>query len=90
VSRRGHRIDLLDQDGRKEGIALATGDGQAHVHPRRHGQQRHPAQRRQRDDRGQERRHVDAGSSSLKLTGGDVSITATTGLTLDGSGPRSR
>ena len=27
VSRRGHRIDLLDQDGRKEGIALATGDG---------------------------------------------------------------
>ncbi len=27
VSRRGHRIDLLDQDGRKEGIALSTGDG---------------------------------------------------------------
>ena len=32
---------------------------------------------------------VDAGSSSLKLTGGDVSITATTGLTLDG-GPLGR
>ena len=27
---------------------------------------------------------VDAGTGSLKLTGGDVSITATTGLTLDG------
>ena len=84
MSRRGHRIDLLDQDGRKEGISLATGDGK---------------QRSSLDATGSavtlhsdgsvtiEAKNgvtVDAGTSSLKLKGGEVSITATTGLTLDG------
>jgi uncharacterized protein involved in type VI secretion and phage assembly len=31
VSRRGHRIDLLDSDGRTEGITLATGDDKLSV-----------------------------------------------------------
>jgi uncharacterized protein involved in type VI secretion and phage assembly len=31
VSRRGHRIDLFDQQGRKDGVTVRTGDGKVSV-----------------------------------------------------------
>ncbi len=84
VSRRGHRIDLLDQDGRKEGIALATGDGKHTFTLDATGSAVTLHSDGSVTIEAKNGVTVDAGSSSLKLTGGDVSITATTGLTLDG------
>jgi phage protein D/phage baseplate assembly protein gpV len=84
VSRRGHRIDLLDQDGRKEGIALATGDGKHTFTLDAMGSAVTLHSDGSVTIEAKNGVTVDAGSSSLKLTGGDVSITATTGLTLDG------
>ena len=46
VSRRGHRIDLLDQDGRTEGVALSTGDDKLQLDARRRRHHDHRAQRR--------------------------------------------
>jgi len=86
VSRRGHRIDLLDQDGKKEGVSLTTGDG---------------ALRLDLDSTGStvtlhsdgtvtiEARSgvtVDAGSGSLLLKGSDIALKATSGITVDGGG----
>jgi phage protein D/phage baseplate assembly protein gpV len=84
VSRRGHRIDLLDQDGRKEGIALATGDAKHTFTLDATGSSVTLHSDGSVTIEAKNGVTVDAGSSSLKLTGGDVSITATTGLTLDG------
>ena len=84
VSRRGHRIDLLDQDGRKEGIALATGDGKHTFTLDATGSAVTLHSDGSVTIEAKNGVTVDAGSSSLKLKGGDVSITATTGLTLDG------
>ncbi|HEX5813619.1 MAG TPA: VgrG-related protein [Pseudonocardia sp.] len=84
VSRRGHRIDLLDQDGRKEGIALATGDGKHTFTLDATGSTVTLHSDGSVTIEAKSGVTVDAGTGSLKLTGGDVSITATTGLTLDG------
>ena len=87
VSRRGHRIDLLDQDGRKEGIALATGDGKHTFTLDAVGSAVTLNTDGSVTIEAKNGITVDAKSSSLALKGGDVSITATTGLTLDG-GPQ--
>ena len=86
VSRNGHRIDLLDQDGKTEGISLASGDDKVSltldatktkvtVHA---------------DGtvliEGSKGIVVDSSSSKLELKGGEVSITATNGVTVDGGG----
>ena len=84
VSRRGHRIDLLDQDGHKEGIALATGDGKHTFTLDATGSTVTLHSDGSVTIEAKSGVTVDAGTGSLKLTGGDVSITATTGLTLDG------
>jgi phage protein D/phage baseplate assembly protein gpV len=84
VSRKGHRIDLLDQDGRKEGIALATGDGKHTFTLDATGSSVTLHSDGSVTIEAKAGITVDAGTSSLKLTGGDVSITAKTGLTLDG------
>ena len=87
VSRRGHRIDLLDQDGRKEGIALATGDGKHTFTIDAVGSAVTLNTDGSVTIEAKNGITVDAKTSSLALKGGDVSITATTGLTLDG-GPQ--
>lgn len=84
VSRRGHRLDLLDQDGRKEGVALATGDGKHTFTLDATGSSVTLHSDGSVTIEAKTGITIDAGTSSLKLTGGDVSITATSGLTLDG------
>jgi uncharacterized protein involved in type VI secretion and phage assembly len=84
VSRRGHRIDLLDEDGKTEGVNVATGDDKLKlvldatktkvtVHA---------------DGsvliEGSQGIVVDSASAKLELKGGQVSITATQGVTVDG------
>lgn len=84
VSRRGHRIDLLDQDGRKEGIALATGDGKHTFTLDATGSSVTLHSDGSVTIEAAKGVTVDAKSSSLTLEGGDISIKAKTGLTLDG------
>ncbi len=84
VSRRGHRIDLVDEDGRTEGITLSTtGDKltltmdsvatMITVHS---------------DGKvlveGKGGIVIDSASSKLELKGGEVSISATNGVKVDG------
>ena len=84
VSRRGHRIDLIDEDGRTEGITLSTTgdklqlkmdsvDTKITVHS---------------DGKvlieGKGGVMIDAASSKLELKGSEVTITATSGVKIDG------
>ncbi|MET0863304.1 MAG: VgrG-related protein [Nakamurella sp.] len=84
VSRRGHRIDLIDEDGRTEGITLATTgdklqlkmdsvDTKITVHS---------------DGKilieGSKGIVIDSASSKLELKGSEVTITATSGVKVDG------
>ncbi len=84
VSRRGHRIDLIDEDGRTEGITLSTTgdklqlkmdsvDTKITVHS---------------DGKilieGKGGIVIDSASSKLELKGSEVSIAATSGVKIDG------
>ncbi len=86
VSRRGHRIDLLDQDGQCEGVNLASEDGKVSllldatktkvtVHA---------------DGtvliEGSQGITIDSAGGNLELKGGQISIKATNGVTVDGGG----
>ena len=57
VSRRGHRIDLLDADGKTEGVRLATTGDKLADQPGPHRDPDHRARRRQGADRGHPGRH---------------------------------
>jgi phage protein D/phage baseplate assembly protein gpV len=84
VSRRGHRLDFLDQDGQHEGINLASQDGKVSllldatktkvtVHA---------------DGtvliEGSQGITIDSASANLDLKGGQISIKASNGVTVDG------
>jgi phage protein D/phage baseplate assembly protein gpV len=84
VSRRGHRIDLIDEDGRTEGITLSsTGDKlqlkMDHVDTKitLHSDGKILIE-------GKGGVMIDAANSKLELKGSEVSITATSGVKIDG------
>ena len=84
VSRRGHRIDLIDEDGRTEGITLSTtGDKlqlkMDHVDTKitLHSDGKILIE-------GKGGIMIDAANSKLELKGSEVSITATSGVKIDG------
>ena len=86
VSRRGHRIDLLDEDGRTEGITLSTtGDKlqlkMDHVDTKItvHSDGKILIE-------GKGGVVIDSASAKLELKGGEVSIAATSGVKIDGGG----
>ncbi|WP_199522519.1 VgrG-related protein [Geodermatophilus marinus] len=86
VSRRGHRVDLLDEDGRTEGISLATGDGALRLALDAVG-----AQVTVRSDgtvqvTGRRGVVVDAGDARLDLKAGQIALAARGGVTIDGGG----
>lgn len=88
VSRRGHRIDLLDEDGRTEGVTVASGDGKLRLVLDATGTTVSVHSDGTVTIAGTRGVTVDAGSSKLELKGGQVSITATQGVTVDGgAGP---
>ena len=88
VSRRGHRIDLLDEDGRTEGVTVASGDGKLSLVLDATGTTVTVHADGTVTIEGTRGVTVDAGSSKLELKGGQVSITATQGVTVDGgAGP---
>jgi phage protein D len=84
VSRRGHRIDLLDEDGKTEGISMVTGDDKLRFVMDATG----TAVTLHSDGtiliEAKSGITVDAGTGSLALKGKDISLTATAGITADG------
>ena len=88
VSRRGHRIDLLDEDGKTEGISIASQDGKVML-----SLDATKTKVTVHSDgtvllEGAQGVVVDSASSKLELKGGQISITATQGVTVDGgAGP---
>ena len=84
VSRRGHRIDLIDEDGRTEGITLSTtGDklqlkmDSVDTKITLHSDGKVLIE-------GKGGIVIDAASSKLELKGSEVSIAATSGVKIDG------
>ena len=85
VSRSGHRLDLLDEDGGPEGV---VGRRPATTSCKFVLDATGTAVTLHSDGtvlvEGKQGITVDAGSSSLKLTGSDISLTAKTGVKVDG------
>jgi phage protein D len=86
VSRKGHRIDLLDQDGKKEGLLLETGDGKLRLELDATGTKITVHSDGTVTIEGPKGIVVDAGTGKLELKGKEISLTATTGVTVDGGG----
>ncbi|TDO47281.1 uncharacterized protein involved in type VI secretion and phage assembly [Kribbella sp. VKM Ac-2527] len=85
VSRRGHRIDLLDQDGRKEGVTLATGDGKLSVTLDATGTTITVQADGKVKVEGSQGIVIDSSAAKLELKGGEISVTATGNLQLKGA-----
>ncbi|MGB5953226.1 MAG: VgrG-related protein [Ornithinimicrobium sp.] len=86
VSRQGHRIDLLDQDGTAEGIALQTADGALALSLE--GTQTKITLHSDGTVliEGSQGIVVDAATSALDLKGSQINLTASQGVTVDGGG----
>jgi phage protein D len=88
ISRRGHRIDLLDQDGSTEGVSIESSDEKLKVVLDAVGTSVTVHSDGSVTIEGKNGVVVDAGSGKLDLKGSQISITAQSGVTLDGgSGP---
>jgi uncharacterized protein involved in type VI secretion and phage assembly len=87
VSRRGHRVDLFDQQGRKDGISLATGDGKLTMAFDATGTAVTIHSDGTVTIEAKQGVTIDAGTGNVTMKGTQVEITATAGLTLDG-GPQ--
>jgi len=84
VSRRGHRVDLLDEDGRTEGITLATSEGKLRLVMDSTGTKITVHSDGTILVEGSGGVVVNAGSSALELKGGEISVKASSGVTIDG------
>jgi len=86
VSRRGHRIDLLDQDGQKEGVSITTGDDKLRLVMDATGSAVTLHSDGSVTVEAKNGITFDAGTGSLEMKGSDISLKATTGVTVDGGG----
>ena len=86
VSRRGHRIDLLDEDGKTEGVTVASGDGKVSLKLDATGTKVTVHSDGTVLIEGTQGITVDSASAKLELKGGQISLTATQGVTVDGGG----
>jgi phage protein D len=86
VSRRGHRIDLLDQDGKKEGVSISSGDDKLRFVLDATGSTVTLHSDGTVTVEAKNGITVDAGTGSLQLKGSDISLKATSGVTVDGGG----
>lgn len=88
VSRNGHRLDLLDEDGRTEGVRVSSKDGGVSLVLDATGTVVTAHSDGTVVIEGTQGVTVDAGSAALDLKGGRVTITGTQGVTVDGgAGP---
>ena len=86
VSRRGHRIDLLDENGLTEGISLVTAGGTLQVQLDQVGTMITIHADGKVLVEGTQGITLDAAGASLDLKAGKISLTATQGVTVDGGG----
>ena len=84
VSRRGHRIDLVDEDGRTEGITLSTTGDKLRLTMDSVATMITVHSDGKVLVEGKGGIVIDSASSKLELKGGEVSITATNGVKVDG------
>ena len=86
VSRLGHRIDLLDQDGKAEGISITTKDDKVSVVVDSTATKVTVHSDGTVLIEGTQGVVVDSKSAKLELKGGEISISGTNGVTVDGGG----
>jgi hypothetical protein len=86
VSRKGHRIDLHDADGKKEGISLTTTDDKLRLVLDSVGTTITVHADGKVLVEGSQGITIDASSSDLALKGGQIKLNATNGVTVDGGG----
>jgi uncharacterized protein involved in type VI secretion and phage assembly len=84
VSRNGHRIDLLDEDGRTEGVTTETGDGKLRIALDSVGTQVIVHSDGTVLVEGKNGIVVDAATANIELKGRKISMTATQGITVAG------
>lgn len=84
VSRNGHRIDLLDETGKTEGITVETGDGASTVTLDAVGTTITVRSDGTVTVAGEKGIVIDARSADLELKGKKISVTATNGVTVAG------
>ncbi len=84
ISRNGHRIDLLDDNGKTEGITAETGDGKLKISLDSVGTRVTVHSDGTVLIEGKRGIVVDAASSDLALKGKKISITATNGVSMSG------
>lgn len=84
VSRRGHRIDLLDQDGKKEGIVLASGDGKVRIELDSVNTKITVHSDGTVTVEGPKGVVVDAGTGTLELKGKSIELSASAGVKVNG------
>ncbi len=88
VSRRGHRVDLLDEDGRTEGVSIATADDTVTVRLDATATTVTVHADGTVTVEGKQGVVIDAGSAKLELKAGQIELSATQGVTVDGgTGP---
>jgi phage protein D len=86
VSRRGHRIDLLDADGQKEGVRLATKDDKLVINLDHVGTTITVHADGKVLIEGSQGVTIDSSSAAMELKGGSIALKATNGVTVDGGG----
>ena len=84
ISRNGHRLDLLDEDGKTEGITAETGDGKLKLTLDSVGTRIVVHSDGSILIEGKKGIVVDAASSDLQLKGKKISITAANGVSVSG------
>src|SRR5262249_49156354 len=86
ISRRGHRIDLLDQDGRTEGVSIISCDEKLQVVLDAVATSVTVHSDGTVKIEGRNGVVVAAGSAKLELKAGQISLSAQSGVTVDGGG----
>ena len=86
VSRLGHRIDLLDDEGRTEGVRVATKDDKLRLVLDSVGTTITVHADGKVLIEGSQGITIDAASAAMELKGGEISLKASNGVTVDGGG----
>jgi uncharacterized protein involved in type VI secretion and phage assembly len=84
VSRRGHRLDFLDQTGKTEGVTIRTGDDKLQLLMDATGTKLTIHSDGTVLVEARQGVTVDAASSTVELKGGDIKLTGKNGVTIDG------
>ena len=86
VSRRGHRIDFLDQAGQADGVTISTGDSKLKLQLDAVGTTLTIHSDGTVVVEGSQGVTIDGSSATVELKGGNIKLTGSQGVTIDGGG----